>query len=64
MRADSTRARMLAFFEANPDEELTVAQAAVKFSVTEAAVQLAAAELERAGRVERVKVIRRAGTKQ
>jgi hypothetical protein len=36
MRADSTRARMLAFFEANPDEELTVAQAAVKFSVTEA----------------------------
>ncbi len=32
---------LIAFFEANPDEELTIRQAATKFGVTEGAVRMA-----------------------
>lgn len=55
---DSVSSRLVEFFRANPAEELTIQDAAAKFSVSEAAVKMAARRLVEEGEIERVKVMR------
>lgn len=55
---DSLRAKLMAFFEANPDEELTERQVGDKFGVSIHTVKEALLRLVRAGKIEKVKVIR------
>lgn len=50
--------RISRFFEANPDEELTIKQAAEKFEVCESAIVMASRELEKDGKLERVRIMR------
>lgn len=57
-RAGSVASRLLAFFVANPDEELTEVMAQTKFSASDAMVKLAIRELSREGVLERVTVVR------
>lgn len=51
--------RIEAFFRENPDEELTVADAVVKFDRNEAAIVCCVRDLRRQGVLEGVRVIRR-----
>lgn len=55
----STVTRVQAFFNANPDEELEIGQACVKFDVAEQTLRLALRVLEERGVLEYVRVIRR-----
>lgn len=54
----SLRSRLMAFFEANPDEELTELQVAEKFAVSSHTVKEAVYGLMRANLLEKVKVVR------
>ena len=55
----SPRARMIRFFEDNPDEELTISDACIKFGVTRRSMASRLWELRQRGIVETVTVIRR-----
>lgn len=57
-RAGGVASRILAFFVANPDEELTEIQAEAKFEASAAMVKLAVRELSRDRVLERVTVVR------
>lgn len=59
-RRPSVRAQMVRYFEDNPDEELTIADAAVKFRVSRRSIISRLYELRQIGLVETVTVIRRA----
>lgn len=58
LRQDGLASRMLAFFEHNPEEELTIAQAAVKFDAPAATVRNALRYLRELGKIENVRVVR------
>jgi hypothetical protein len=58
VKEDSCLQRLEAFFSANPDEELTVAQACLKFDISEQTLRLAMNDLIRAGALEYVRVLR------
>lgn len=53
-------ARLLAFFEANPDEELSRTDIETKFSVCESTVQNALQEMRNRGQIVSVHVYRKA----
>lgn len=55
----SLRARMLAFFEANPHETLTAKDAAAKFNCTPRFASVTLSELKASGAVENAMVWRR-----
>ena len=57
-RAGHLPARVLAFLEANPDEELTIEQVATKFSATHWTVRNALRRLMLSGKIEDVRVVR------
>lgn len=63
-RKDSVSSRLMAFFDANPDEELTIGQAAVKLDVSHVAVHNAVAQLSRDGKLERANVVRIPGKRR
>lgn len=50
--------RLVAFFHANPDEELTLSQVATKFGVSAGRVRNVLATLTKGGVVEDVRVVR------
>lgn len=54
----SLRARLMAFFEANPDEELTPRQIEAKFEVSSHRVVDVVTELTQSKRLEKVSVVR------
>lgn len=58
LRTDGLPRRLLAFFAANPLEELTPEQVAIKFDVHEGTVRNALNELGKSGLVETVRVVR------
>lgn len=58
IRKGTVQQRLLAFFETNPDEELTERQAEVKLACSAESIKEAVLRLVRAGKIEKVKVIR------
>ncbi len=63
-RSSSLRARLLAFFDANPHEELTRADIAAKFSVSLHAVDSVLSQLRQAGELEPVHAWRRVASRR
>lgn len=53
-----TSARLMAYFKANPDEELTIADAAIKIGAGEHTLRSAVLRLSLAGSLECVRIIR------
>lgn len=58
LHAGSPPSRLAKYFADNPDEELTPAQAAIKFGSSERAVMMAVARAVLKGELEYVRVIR------
>lgn len=58
LRPDGLASRVLAYFERNPDEELTIEQAAVKFDAPVPTVRNALRYLRELGKIENVRVVR------
>jgi transposase len=56
---NSLRIRLLAYFDANPDEELSRGDIAVKFSVSTKTVDLVLSQLKKSGQLEPVHAWRR-----
>lgn len=59
VRPNSRRARVLAFFDANPDEELTHADFRAKFQMPEWAAKDVVKDMRQRGELESIYVIRR-----
>jgi hypothetical protein len=58
-RRDSLASKLVAFYEANPDEELTLADVCVKFDTPKHSAESRLCEAVRDGLLERVVVYRR-----
>jgi len=58
-KTESARARMARFFDANPDEELTLDDALEKFGGTRGSMKTLLWDMRKRGEIETVTVIRR-----